>query len=452
MKKIVLLATLMLSVIFAQAQLETFKEKLKRKLEEAKERKTEKTIDNILNKSEEVVDKNVNKALSKKEKKEKLEKDKASSNELNQENANQTSNVGGEKLAANAPVKLSVTSKFDFIPGEKVLYYDDFSTTSVGDFPLGWNTNSSAEIVKLTGSEDKWLSITKDGYFSPDFVTNMPENFTLEFSVFNRYRSSNILSYSFIFSATDNPRRDLGEWYLTNMFKFNWAGCAGSASYLSMENSEEMGKNDGVSVPDLASKSLEFDIPVFAKFSVWRQKNRLRIYVNSNKIFDLPQAFNSKLKYNVFKLGASYMNYANGATNLDEFMVSNLRYSVGAPDTRNRLITEGKLVTRGILFDVNSDQIKPESNGVLKEIATVLQENPTVKVKIIGHTDSDGNAALNLDLSKRRSVAVKNALSTVFGVDASRLETDGKGAAEPSEPNTTPQGKANNRRVEFIKL
>ena len=104
------------------------------------------------------------------------------------------------------------------------------------------------------------------------------------------------------------------------------------------------------------------------------------------------------------------------------------------------------------MFDVNSDQIKAESNGVLKEIATVLQENPTVKVKIIGHTDSDGDAILNLDLSKKRAMAVKTALSTVFGIDTSRLETDGKGASQPSEPNTTPQGKANNRRVEFIKL
>ena len=175
------------------------------------------------------------------------------------------------------------------------------------------------------------------------------------------------------------------------------------------------------------------------------------MYVNETKVLDLPQVFDAKLKYNVFKFGTFYMNYAT-ADNQDEFMVANLRYAVGAPDTRNKLITEGKLVTRGILFDVNSDKIKSESYGVLKEIGTVLKENPAVKVKIIGHTDADGDDAKNLDLSKRRAASVKNALSTEFGIEASRLETDGKGETQPSDPNTTPQGKANNRRVEFIKL
>jgi outer membrane protein OmpA-like peptidoglycan-associated protein len=145
------------------------------------------------------------------------------------------------------------------------------------------------------------------------------------------------------------------------------------------------------------------------------------------------------------------MNYSE-KENKDEYMVANVRYAIGAPDTRSKLITEGKLVTRGILFDVNSDKIKPESYGVLKEIGTVLKENPAVKVKIIGHTDSDGDDAKNLDLSKRRAASVKNTLSSEFGIESSRLETDGKGESQPSEPNTSPQGKANNRRVEFVKL
>ncbi len=81
-----------------------------------------------------------------------------------------------------------------------------------------------------------------------------------------------------------------------------------------------------------------------------------------------------------------------------------------------------------------------------------MQENPNVRIKIIGHTDSDGNAQSNLELSKKRSLSVKNALSKQFGIDASRIETDGKGASEPVDSNNTPQGKANNRRVEFVKL
>ncbi|MEJ7674299.1 MAG: OmpA family protein [Chitinophagaceae bacterium] len=94
----------------------------------------------------------------------------------------------------------------------------------------------------------------------------------------------------------------------------------------------------------------------------------------------------------------------------DRFLISNLKLAVGAPDTRNKLITEGKFVTRGILFDINSDKIKPESYGAIKDIATVLKENADVKVKIVGHTDSDGDDNSNLELSKRRAASYKNCI------------------------------------------
>ena len=119
---------------------------------------------------------------------------------------------------------------------------------------------------------------------------------------------------------------------------------------------------------------------------------------------------------------------------------------------RSKLLTEGKLISYGIYFDVNKDVVKPESYGTLKEIAAVMNENPEVKVKVVGHTDSDGADPANLDLSKRRGGSVKDALVKNFGVDASRLEFDGMGETQPVAPNDTPVNKALNRRVEFIKL
>ena len=125
---------------------------------------------------------------------------------------------------------------------------------------------------------------------------------------------------------------------------------------------------------------------------------------------------------------------------------------MGAPDTGNKLLTEGKWVTHGILFDVNSDRVKPESYGALKEISNVLAESKDVKVQIVGHTDSDGDEAQNLDLSKRRAAAVRNVLVNQFGIDGARLTTDGKGESQPIDKNDTAAGKANNRRVEFVKM
>jgi outer membrane protein OmpA-like peptidoglycan-associated protein len=133
-------------------------------------------------------------------------------------------------------------------------------------------------------------------------------------------------------------------------------------------------------------------------------------------------------------------------------MIGNIRIAVGAPDMRNKLMTEGKLVTYGIYFDVNKDVVKPESYGTLKEIASILNEVPDVKVKITGFTDTDGADAANLDLSKRRAASVKNELVKSFGVNGDRLVTDGLGEGQPVAPNDTPANKALNRRVEFLKL
>ena len=88
----------------------------------------------------------------------------------------------------------------------------------------------------------------------------------------------------------------------------------------------------------------------------------------------------------------------------------------------------------------------------MKSIADVLKENPDVRIKIVGHTDSDGDNAKNLDLSQRRAKSVMNELDKVFGIDASRMETDGMGETKPIAPNDTPSNKALNRRVEFVKL
>lgn len=172
----------------------------------------------------------------------------------------------------------------------------------------------------------------------------------------------------------------------------------------------------------------------------------MRVYVNEVKLWDIPKALAKEAKLNALVF---YVNYAE---KLVQHYIGNLRLAIGAPDTRNKFVTQGKWVTHGILFDVNSATLKAESYGSMKEIANILKEGTDLKVKIVGHTDADGSDASNLDLSKRRAAAVKAALAKEFGIDESRMETDGKGETEPLDKNDSPAAKANNRRVEFIKL
>ena len=115
------------------------------------------------------------------------------------------------------------------------------------------------------------------------------------------------------------------------------------------------------------------------------------------------------------------------------------------------LASTGKYVTHGIYFDTDSDVLKPESAPVIKEISTALYKNPGMKLEVDGYTDSTGDAAHNLDLSKRRAAAVASVLVSQFGIDQNRLASNGFGPSNPIASNDTTDGRAQNRRVEFVK-
>ena len=348
--------------------------------------------------------------------------------------------AGAAPQTATAP-SFEAYSKYDFVPGEKVVALDDFTQDEIGDFPAKWNTNGSGEVVTLAGKPGRWLKVTKGGFFIPDFVTELPDNFTLEFdfTVAPSFDSSYALNVAL--AQLDNPKQPAPWQSSPNLFTLTVnPRPGGGSSGMTTRQDGTSGAGNSSSIGLLNSKSNSV-----VHVSVWRQRQRVRVYLNQEKTWDVPRALTTTAKLNalVFFLPSVDANM--------EYYVTNVRVATGAPDTRNKMLTQGKWVSHGILFDVNSDRLKGESYGSLKEIATVLTENADLKVQIVGHTDADGDEKSNLDLSRRRAAAVKTALSTQFAIDASRMDTDGKGEGEPVDKNDTPAGKANNRRVEFIK-
>jgi outer membrane protein OmpA-like peptidoglycan-associated protein len=130
----------------------------------------------------------------------------------------------------------------------------------------------------------------------------------------------------------------------------------------------------------------------------------------------------------------------------------NVRIALGGQmNMIGKKFTEAKIVTHGINFDVDKASIKPESMGTLNMIVQVMKDNPDIKFEVDGHTDNSGTPAHNLALSQQRANAVKDQL-TKMGIDASRLTAKGLGDTKPVDNNATLEGKANNRRVEFVKI
>ncbi len=354
-------------------------------------------------------------------------------------------------VAQSTDTDLKSYSKFDFIPGEKLVFFDDFSQDNIGDFPGKWNTNGKGEVVTNNRYPGKWLKMRNSTTYLPGIAsTKFPENYTLEYDMIaNGEDRTGTFSIELTTLKNKNQVPDASDATNNTGISLHMELSAdGTIRYLvnSVVNTDGT-PTDGGANTDLNDNTIQGKAGDKFHVSINVNKQRLRFYLNETKVLDLPNTIPIG-NYNaiIFRMWGWVEDHPFDA------LLSNIRYAEGSTDLRSKLMTDGKLVTHGILFDVNADKIKPESFGTLKEIAQVLKDNPAVKVKITGHTDSDGADAANLDLSKRRATAVKNSLSRDFGIDASRMETDGKGASQPVSPNSSAEGKANNRRVEFIKL
>jgi len=104
---------------------------------------------------------------------------------------------------------------------------------------------------------------------------------------------------------------------------------------------------------------------------------------------------------------------------------------------------------QGIQFETGKDVIKKESNIILNQIVKVLNENPSYLIEIQGHTDNVGKPEMNLELSAKRANAVRNYM-IANKISESRITAKGFGDTRPVASNATAQGKAKNRRVEFV--
>lgn len=362
------------------------------------------------------------------------------------------SSSGSEETGKKSSPSMKSYAKFDFVPGEKVIYSNDFAGEQAGELATGWNSNGNGAVVTLNTAKGNWMQFYQGGTYLTDNVDSFTENFTVEFDVVPRRENEKAVFPMFTFgvlSSGDLPTndnilvKDYSKFFAVDM-KIQPNDYGGSHFHLeTFANHSRYLNTDVKRVPQF-----ENYFNKVVHFSMQIQKERLRIWMNDEKLYDLPKAIvpGTVLNQLYFRVKMHTGNDAEIG-----YAVTNIKIAKGLPDTRHKLVEEGKFSTTGILFEVNSATIKPESNGVLKEIADVLNKFPDIKIMIVGHTDSDGSDAANLELSKKRAEAVKQSLSSEFGVDASRMTTDGKGEKEPAGDNKTREGKSQNRRVEFIK-
>lgn len=393
-------------------------------------------FDKIKKETEKVIKKETQKPPDVKKEEPKTEEVKTNDETNNSDVVNKTDEEKTSQKPQEDP-KFSSSTQYDFVPGDKVIFFDDFSQDAVGDFPALWTGNSAGEINTINIASGNWFNLnsTDGNYFYLNNI-DFPKNFIIEFDIVPKTKGGRIAAGLLLYGESkrkemDNSPQPGNGGIMISIEKQNW----NTWGYKAGENEKITGKSD---VSPVIAEKVNHVI-------IWFQGRRVRIYHQQAKVLDVPTNLYADVKLSrlCFRLsrGASSGSY-----------ISNLRITDAAPDMRSKLITEGKLVSYGIYFDVNKDIVKSESYGTIKEIAKVLTDNSNVKIKIVGHTDSDGDDKSNLDLSKRRAASVKNVLVKEFGIDDSRIETDGKGEIESIAKNDSVANKALNRRVEFLKL
>jgi outer membrane protein OmpA-like peptidoglycan-associated protein len=331
-----------------------------------------------------------------------------------------------------------VSTKFDFIPGDKTLFFDDFSDTDVGEFPRKWTldgpkrgNSNTVEVVEYQGRRflrsvpgekgqppaTQYLRLEQQGDF--------PEKFTVEFdAVLDTIKkgSNYYIVYRVLFVSPDK-KVDLFKWQSPNS--------------LQLSGKENSSANTKTTVDLNDGKVHHLAISVNGTF--------VKAYIDNQRVVNDPDG----IKRPIRQLGLQMLTHNNMKS--EKVMFTNFRLAAGGKEIKAALDTDGKIITHGILFDTGKSTLKAESLPTLKMILGLLNDDPALKFSIEGHTDNQGSKGINQPLSEQRAAAVQSWLEGK-GIDGSRLKTAGFGDTKPIDSNKTPEGRANNRRVEFVRF
>jgi len=348
----------------------------------------------------------------------------------------------GVLCAAATPLQSqgAAWANFDFVPGNKVLFANDFASDRVGNFPQRLElVGGTLEVVDWNGG--RWLRGVSDGArFDVPLAQPLPARFTLEFDlainearlIYQNVHAASAKEATDAFAALDggNITDDLPS---SAIFINQWEAGLGGGNAPTAKKA--YAGSSGTDDEKAKGKVFRIRLQADGKY--------VKVYVNEDRVANIPNANFGRTNKLRFSL--------NGSAE-EPVYVGNIVVASGGTGMYDALMAAGRVATQGIFFDTGSDRIRPESNGTLKMIGDMLKEHADLKLMIEGHTDNVGTPASNKALSDKRAAAVKAYLTANFGVDGARLASTGLGDTKPAAPNTTNEGRQQNRRVELVKM
>ena len=330
--------------------------------------------------------------------------------------------AGGAAAAPAASAALWVN--YDFVPGERVIYYADFTDDQVGNFPERLQfVEGNMEVAELGGR--RVVRATSASKFSIPLPEVLPQRFTIEIDVINR-PSLDGAGFHLRGSAgrVDDAKTSIIHWGSDGV-----ALMGGGGGEVKLANNE-------TSRLRYRGKPAQVRILGDGKY--------IKVYLDEKRVANVPNANFERSR--ILHLIVDARSEENPA------FISRIRVAESRKSLYDDLAANGHVATQGLLFETGSDKLKPESAPTLKMIAAMIEQHADLRIRIEGHTDNVGNANANKSLSEKRAAAVKAALVGQYKVSGGRIDTKGLGDTKPAEANTTSEGRANNRRVELVKL
>ena len=330
-----------------------------------------------------------------------------------------TDSAGAGTDATSAPPGAGAWLNYDFIPGDKTLFYDDFANDHVGDLPTHEDlTDGNATIVAIKGQ--KYFRTTTGATFYVNLPDTLPDRFTLEVTYFQDPGGVHPMNI-YIGSDSDNPM---------DVFCYHDDGGIDGSGANGQKHSEQ--KATGIGDDAFVHCRYTFD------------KGYVKAYINAQRVAQLNGLVFTRTTKVQFEV-------PGGPDDAHATLLTDIRIAAGGKPLYDALTQSGRVATHGILFASGSAVIRGESTPTLKEIGDMLAQHADLKLLIEGHTDNVGAATANQTLSEQRAAAVKTYLVANFHIDASRLTTKGYGDTKPIDSNATAEGRQNNRRVELVK-
>ena len=432
MKRLVMMVLVLVAVGgTTEVNAQSFLKKLGKKVENAAKNAIER---NAERKTEEAVDKVFEGDFGKGKK----DKDKQNNNGNNNADAVYDNGDATAQSGQQSGQSLEMTyAKSDFVPGDEIIFEDLLVGEKLGEFPSMWDLKEGNAEVANVGGENA-IHMGKETLIMPYMKEKdyLPEEFTIEFDLYVPCAKG---SYGGKDNVGMNNRYNIDLLNAAGKVVFRTYWYNGHKTYGKPFGIEWRWQNGG----DESTGKAEvlFNQSNFNHIAISFNKRALKFYVNGTRICNIPRC-DAPTRFQIF----SYEGEEQ-----DERFIKNVRIAKGAVPLYDRMMSDGKFITYGITFDVGKATIKPESMGEINRIVTLMTENPDLKFSVEGHTDSTGNAASNQTLSEQRSQAIVAKL-VEMGIAQDRLTAVGKGQNNPIADNSTDEGRAKNRRVEFVKM